>query len=76
VADFDGFTECCNAIPTAGRARPAAHPQIEFTTIMTVPPDASNRSTASGVRVSSTPNCVKSARMGAMKCSGYATSTF
>jgi hypothetical protein len=42
VADFDGRTVCCKAIPTAGRARPAAHPQIEFTTIMTVPPEASS----------------------------------
>src|SRR5579875_1015180 len=72
VAVASGRTECPSAIPMAGRAFPAAQPQTELTTINTVPlPGASVRSTSSGVRVSSTPYCVKSSRMRAMSCSGY-----
>ncbi len=43
-----------------GRAFPAAQPQTELITIITVPlPGARTRSTSSGVRVSSTPKRVK-----------------
>ena len=56
VAAFEGRTACCSAMPTAGRARPAAQPHTELITIITVPvPGASNRSTSAGVRASSTP---------------------
>ena len=53
-----------------GRAFPAAHPQIELTTIITVPGDASAWSTSAGERSSRTPTSVSSARIGAMNCSG------
>ena len=37
VVTRSGVTVCCNARATPGRALPAAHPQTEFTTTMTVP---------------------------------------
>jgi len=52
-------------------ARPAAQPHTELITIITVPlPGARTRSTSAGVRVSSTPKRVRSARMGPRNCSG------
>jgi hypothetical protein len=50
---------------------PAAHPQIEFTTIIKVPfVSRTAASTSAGVRSSSTPRRVSSARIGATKLSG------
>src|SRR5262249_45390750 len=60
----------------AGRASPAAHPQIEFTTTITVPSVfRTTVSTSSGVRVSCTPKRVRSSRMGLMSISGYGMRT-
>ena len=56
---------------TPGRALPAAQPQTEFTTTITVPLRATASSTASVVRSSSKPRLVSSSRMGATKNSGY-----
>src|ERR1051326_5029423 len=62
-------------MPMAGRASPAAHPQTEFTTIMTVPFVLwITLSTSSGVRVSSTPKRVRSSLIGLIKGSGYGIS--
>src|SRR5262245_13303298 len=56
----------------AGRASPAAHPQIEFTTTITVPfVLRTTASTSSDVRVSSTPKRVRSSRIGFISISGY-----
>src|SRR5205823_8972932 len=72
VTTLSGFAECFSAIPMAGRASPAAHPQTELTTIITVPFVLRiTLSNSSGVRASSTPNCVKSSLMGLIRISGY-----
>lgn len=56
VATLEGRTGFWSARPIAGRARPAAHPQMEFTTMSTVPLfGPTSWSTSSGVRASSTP---------------------
>ena len=54
-----------------GRAFPAAQPQTEFTTIITVPFVRTASSTSAGVRSSLTPRRVSSARIGATNGSGY-----
>src|SRR6516164_7948947 len=56
---------------TAGRMRPAAHPQTEFTIIIVVPAAAAARSTSAAVRSSCTPALVSSSRMGISMSSGY-----
>jgi hypothetical protein len=53
-----------------GRALPAAHPQIEFTTIIVTPGSFAAASTSAGVRNSFTPRRVSSARIGAINGSG------
>src|SRR5437870_10293850 len=59
-------------MPIAGRASPAAHPQTEFTTTITVPFVLRiTSSKSSGVRVSSTPKRVRSSLMGLIRISGY-----
>src|SRR6266478_4878598 len=63
--------ECSRAMRTAGRMRPAAHPQTEFTTIMVVPDWVAARSTSAAVRSSSTPALVSSSRIGMSMSSGY-----
>jgi hypothetical protein len=56
-----------------GRALPAAHPQTEFTTIITTPLlFFTISSTAAAVRSSRAPISVISPRIGAIKYSGYA----
>src|ERR1700686_697054 len=64
--------EFCSAMRTAGRMRPAAHPQIEFTTTIVVPGRFfTARSTSSGVLSSSIPRRVSSSRIGTTIISGY-----
>src|SRR5207249_9133298 len=72
VTTLSGFTGCASAMPIAGRASPAAHPQTEFTTIITVPFVLRiTSSKSSGVRVSSTPKRVRSSLMSLIRVSGY-----
>src|SRR5215472_16287353 len=66
-----GRTLFCTAARTAGRILPAAHPQIEFTTTMTVPFCDTAFSTSAAVRASSIPAEVNSWRIGATIISGY-----
>src|SRR5215469_12274721 len=66
-----GRTLLCTAARTAGRILPAAHPQIEFTTTMTVPFCDTAFSTSAAVRASSIPAEVNSWRIGATIISGY-----
>src|SRR5882762_8695995 len=69
---WSGRVGCCKAARTAGRMRPAAHPQTELTTIMVVPAwVVTARSTSSAVRSSCTPALVSSSRMGMSMSSGY-----
>src|SRR5436309_35404 len=64
------------ARPTAGRIFPAAQPQTEFTTIMTVPFAVAFFSTSAAVRASAIPKRVSSSRMGAIIGSGYMQSPY
>jgi hypothetical protein len=66
-----GRTLCWTTARTAGRILPAAHPQIEFTTTMTVPFWAMAFSTSAAVRASLIPAEVSSCRIGATIISGY-----
>src|SRR5579872_2241229 len=67
-----GRAEFCKAVRTAGRRRPAAQPQIEFTITRVVPCAACNLlSTSFAVFNSSTPKRVRSSRMGITIISGY-----
>ena len=70
VVTRSGRRSCSSAMTIPGLAFPAAQPQIEFTTIITVPGDLRTSSTSDGDFNSRTPTSVNSARIGAMKCSG------
>ena len=71
VATAAGFTAWRSARAMPGRALPAAQPQTELTTIISVPRvPATAASTSSGVRSSRTPRSVNSWRIGATKNSG------
>jgi hypothetical protein len=59
------------AARTPGRILPAAHPQMEFTTTISVPFWLIAFSTSAAVRASSMPPAVSSWRMGATIPSGY-----
>jgi hypothetical protein len=59
------------AARTPGLILPAAHPQTEFTTTITVPFCRTAWLTSSAVRASATPAEVNSWRMGAIIISGY-----
>jgi hypothetical protein len=68
---LSGFTEFLTAARTPGRILPAAHPQTELTTTITVPFCWTAWSTSAAVRVSSIPAEVSSWRIGAIIISGY-----
>ena len=72
VMERSGRVSFCSARATPGRALPAAQPQTELTTTISVPfVFRMASSTCSGVRVSSTPSRVRSSRMGLMRISEY-----
>src|ERR1700674_615755 len=72
VAILTGLIAFCKARRTAGRMRPAAHPQIEFTTTIVVPDSfCTKRSTSAALRSSSIPRRVSSSRIGITIISGY-----
>src|SRR5690606_13770403 len=75
VVTRSGRVACSRANAMPGRARPAAHPQTEFTTIIVVPGAVAAASTSAAVRSSVTPRRVSSSRIGAIRNSGYATHT-
>src|SRR5687768_12233264 len=73
VASTSGSFGCCIAIAMPGRALPAAQPQTEFTTSISVPlVFFTASSTACGVLNSCAPIAVISPRIGAINISGYA----
>src|ERR1051326_4479337 len=72
VIERSGRAAFCSAMATPGRALPAAQPQTELTTTISVPFVLTMASsTCWGVRVSSTPIRVRSSRIGLMRISEH-----